>query len=67
MTDPTQARTPAILEQEHLLSDPKRVRRQRREQADQEGHAGSSPRGNPESEHEKIGQRHEEYVRVLGH
>jgi hypothetical protein len=67
MTDPNQPRTPVILAEEHLLSDSKQLRRRRREQADQEGHAGSSPRGNPDTEHDEIGRRQEEYERVLGH
>jgi hypothetical protein len=67
MTDPTPPRTPAILGDEHELSDSQQVRRRRREQADQEGHAGSAPRGNPTTEHEKIGQRRQEYEQVLGH
>jgi hypothetical protein len=67
MTDPSQPRTPGILDEEHLLSDPKYLRRHRRERADQEGHAGSHPRGNPESEHDEIGRQHEQYERVLGH
>jgi hypothetical protein len=32
-----------------------------------EGHAGSVPRGNPEPEEENVGQRRDEYERVLGH
>jgi hypothetical protein len=67
MTDPSPPRTPAILDEEHQLSDPKQVRRRRREEAEKEGHAGSSPRGNPESEHQEIGRRREEYEKVLGH
>jgi hypothetical protein len=67
MTDPSQPRTPVMLAEEHLLSDSKQLRRWRRARADQEGHAGSSPRGNPDTEHEEIGRRREEYERVLGH
>jgi hypothetical protein len=32
-----------------------------------EGHAGSIPRGNQRAERESIGQRWEEYERLLGH
>jgi len=32
-----------------------------------EGHAGSIPRGNQETEHEPLGERRHEWDRVLGH
>lgn len=32
-----------------------------------EGHAGSIPRGNQDPEHEPLGQRRDEWDRVLGH
>ena len=32
-----------------------------------EGHAGSTPRGNPDLEREKLGQRARELEQVLGH
>ena len=32
-----------------------------------EGHAGSIPRGNQQTEHENLSHRREEYARLLGH
>ena len=32
-----------------------------------EGHAGSIPRGNQQTEHENLGHRRHEYERLLGH
>jgi hypothetical protein len=32
-----------------------------------EGHAGSIPRGNQQTEDENLGHRREEYARLLGH
>jgi hypothetical protein len=32
-----------------------------------EGHAGSVPRGNQVAEHENVGQRRQEWDRLLGH
>jgi hypothetical protein len=32
-----------------------------------EGHAGSIPRGNQQTEHENFGHRQQEYERLLGH
>ena len=32
-----------------------------------EGHAGSIPRGNQQTEHENLGHRQQEYERLLGH
>jgi hypothetical protein len=39
----------------------------RRGSHDAEGHAGSTPRGNPELERDKLGQRARELEGVLGH
>jgi hypothetical protein len=39
----------------------------RREVQDAEGHAGSTPRGNPDLEHEKTDERRDELERLLGH
>jgi hypothetical protein len=39
----------------------------RRDSQAAEGHAGSTPRGNPELEDEKLGQRARELEQVLGH
>jgi hypothetical protein len=40
-------------------------RRERMQAA--EGHAGSIPRGNQQTEDENLGHRREEYARLLGH
>jgi hypothetical protein len=32
-----------------------------------EGHAGSIPRGNQQTEHENVGHRHWDWERLLGH
>ena len=48
--------------------DEKRQLAQRRESMQAaEGHAGSIPRGNQQTEHENLGLRRHEYERLLGH
>jgi hypothetical protein len=41
--------------------------RRRRRMHDAEGHAGSTPRGNPDLEREKTDERRGEFERLLGH
>jgi hypothetical protein len=44
-----------------------RLDRRRADMQEAEGHAGSIPRGNQQSEDENVGNRRHEWDRVLGH
>jgi hypothetical protein len=44
-----------------------RLDRRRADMQSAEGHAGSIPRGNQETEHENIGNRRQDWDRLLGH
>jgi hypothetical protein len=61
----TQRRTDPRTDKPAVGVPPLEERRTRMHAA--EGHAGSIPRGNQETEHDHVGQRRHEWDRVLGH
>lgn len=58
-------RWPSASEWEDRRRRNQRGDRRRRVEAGE--HEGTTPRGNPDAEEDKIGPRSEEYARVLGH
>jgi hypothetical protein len=52
---------------EHWPSRPEWDERRRRVAAGEPSHEGTTPRGNPDLEEDKVRPRSEEYQRVLGH